>query len=115
MNTTTDSSPFELGVACSLTAGERVERGQGWEDLLADAEEVRELAEGYALKFPNRDAWITQAVELIVSERKCCPFFRFSLAFEPEGGPVWLHIEGQGEVKSFIKEGMLPRQLRPTE
>lgn len=107
MNTINDNPTFDIAVACSLTAEERVERGQGWEALLADAEDVTELAEGYALKFPNRDALIMRATELIIAERRCCRFFRFTLTFEPNEGPVWLHVEGAGEVKAFIKEVML--------
>lgn len=113
MDTTIDEAPFDIDVACSLSAPEQAERGEEFARLFADAEEVAELPEGYALKFPNRDAWITRAVELIVAERKCCPFFGFTLAFEPGGGPVWLHVVGPGEVKAFIREQVVPAHLRP--
>jgi hypothetical protein len=114
MTTITDDATFDIDIACSLTAEERVERGGDWEQLLTEAEEVKELADGYALKFPNRDAWITGAAELIAAERKCCPFFRFTLAFEPDGGDVWLHIEGPADVKEFIREQVIPLHLRPS-
>jgi len=114
MTTITDDSTFDIDIACSLSAAERAERGQGFEQLLRDAQEVAELADGYALKFPNRDSWITGAVELIVAERKCCPFFGFTIAFEPNGGPVWLHITGPGEVKTLVREQMVPPHLRPS-
>jgi hypothetical protein len=113
MTTITDDATSDIDIACSLSAPRRAERGQDWESLLADAEQVAELADGYALGFPNRDSWITRAVELIVAERKCCPFFGFTLAFEPNEGAVWLHIVGPGEVKAFIREQMLPSRLRP--
>ena len=114
MTTITDDATFDIDVACSLSAAEQAERGQDFERLLVDAEDVAELADGYALKFPNRDRWITRAVELIVAERKCCPFFGFTLAFEPDGGAVWLRIVGPGEVKAFIREQVLPPRLRPS-
>jgi hypothetical protein len=79
-----------------------------------DAEEIVELADGYSLRFPNCDSWITQAVELVIAERTCCPFFGFTLAFEADGGPVWLHIVGPGEVKTLIWELLVPAHLRPT-
>ncbi len=113
MTTITDDSSFDIDIACSLSATEQVERGGDLEQLLAEAEDVAELPAGYALKFPNRDAWITRAVELIIAERKCCPFFGFTLVFEPDGGPVWLHIAGPGEVKAFIREQVVPSHLRP--
>lgn len=112
MATIIDGSTFDIDIACSLSATEQVERGQDFERLLADAEEVTELVDGYALKFPNHDAWITRAVELIIAERACCPFFGFTLAFEPSGGPVWLQVVGPGEVKAFIREQMVPPHLR---
>jgi len=113
MTTITDDSTFDIDIACSLSATEQGERGQDLEHLLAEVEEVAELPDGYALKFPNRDSWIIRAVELIIAERKCCPFFGFTLVFEPDAGPVWLHIVGPGEVKAFIREHVVPSHLRP--
>lgn len=112
MNTVTDDTTFDIDIACSLSVAEQAERGEEWGRLLADAEVVTELSEGYGLRFPNRDAWVTRAVEVIIAERKCCPFFAFSLTFEPGGGPLWLHISGPGEVKSFIREQVVPSHLR---
>jgi hypothetical protein len=113
MSTITDEATFDIDIACSLSAAEQSERGREFTLLLADAEDIAEQEDGYALKFANRDSWVTRAVELIVAERKCCPFFRFTLAFEPEEGPVWLHIAGPGEVKEFIREQVVPAHLRP--
>jgi hypothetical protein len=112
MTTITEDTTFDIDIACSLTAAEQAERGEEWAQLLADADQVTELVEGYALRFPNRDAWITRAVEVIIAERKCCPFFGFSLVFEQNGGPVWLHISGPGEVKAFIRDQVVPSRLR---
>ena len=108
MTMITDDAAFDIDIACSLSAAEQAERGQEFERLFADAEDVTELPDGYALKFANQDAWITRAVELIIAERKCCPFFGFALAFERNGGSVWLHIVGPGAVKSFIREQVVP-------
>ena len=113
METTIDRDSFDIDIACSLSAAEQAERGQEFERLFADAEAVSELAEGYALRFPNQDGWIARAAELIVAERKCCPFFRFTLDFEQDGGPVWLHVAGPSEVKAFIREQVVPEHLRP--
>jgi hypothetical protein len=112
MTTLNDQTPFDIDIACSLTASEQAERGEDFDHLLADAEGVTELADGYALRFSNRDSWITRAVQLVIAERKCCPFFSFTLALEPNNGPVLLHICGPGEVKSFIGERMVPPHLR---
>lgn len=112
MTTIPETAPFEIEVPCSLSATEQAERSDEWATLLAEAEALTELAEGYALRFANRPEWITRAAQLIVAERACCPFFGFTLAFEPGEGPVWLHIVGPGEVKGFIREQMVPARLR---
>jgi hypothetical protein len=111
MTVVTDERSSDLDIACSLSATERVERGQEFASLFSNAEEVAELADGYALKFPNHDSWIMRAVEVIIAERKCCPFFGFTLAFEANGGPVWLHVVGPGEVKTLVWELMVPAHL----
>lgn len=112
MTTETTDTSFDIAIACRLTAEEQAQRGEDFARLFESAEDVAELPDGYALKFPNRDAWITRAVQLIVAERKCCPFFRFTLAFEPEEGPVWLHIAGPGDVKDWIGGQCVPPRLR---
>jgi hypothetical protein len=105
---------FDITVVCGLSATDRQERGQEWVRLLEDAEEVAELADGYALKFPDRESWIARAVELIVAERKCCPFFGFAITFAPDGGPIWLHVRGSGEAKALIEAFFVPAHLRAT-
>ncbi len=109
----TDEPIADLGLACSLSAPERAERALSFEQLFADAEGVTELPDGYAVKFPNGDAWITDAVALILAERHCCPFFDFSLHFEPNEGPIWLHIVGPGTVKALVREQLIPAHLLP--
>lgn len=112
MTTIIDNTTRDRDIACSLSTTEQAERTQDFARLLRDAEEVAELPDGYALRFANRDRWITHAVELIVAERKCCPFFSFTLVFESNQGPVWLHIVGPGEVKLLIREQVVPPHLR---
>ena len=94
----------ELPVACSLLEHERVERGEGVGDLFKGAQQVRELADGYAYRFPGNEEWATRLLKFIVGERSCCPFFTFELGFEPNEGPIWLHIGGPEGVKDFMKD-----------
>ncbi len=35
-------------------------------------------------------------------ERRCCPFLRLELRFEPSVGPVWLRFGGGPSVKEFL-------------
>jgi len=103
---------LDVPIACSLTAEEQTERGDSFQRLFSTAEAVSELPNGYRLQFSNEHEWIRRAVELIIAERECCPFFRFSLEFEPGGGSVWLEVTGPDDVKEAFVEGWIPDVYR---
>jgi len=97
----------ESPIACDMSAIDPALRAQhiatGGEVFRA-AEEIREVADGYAFRLPNDSDVLLKAAEFISLERLCCPFLRFSLEVEPEGGPVWLRLTGRGGVKAFVRE-----------
>ena len=99
---TEKESPFTCNVS-GLNADQR----QRWEALLTqlndDKQEVRELPDGYAFRFPSNAAMVKDVAEFITYERSCCPFFDFELVVEREGGPLWLRLKGRPGVKAFIK------------
>ena len=100
----------ELPIACTLTAEEQASWQDGMGRTIFEGYDARrELADGYALRFPGDDAWAHTLMEFVLHERACCPFFTFGLMFEPDHGAIWLHLTGNAEVKSFV-EAML---LRP--
>ena len=94
----------DLPIACSLSEHERVERGEEISDLFKGVQQVHELADGYAYRFPGNEEWGSRLPKFIVGERSCCPFFTFELSFEPNQGPIWLHISGPEGVKGFMKD-----------
>jgi hypothetical protein len=104
MTATTTDSPIDVPLACSLTAKDLAERRVSNDEVFAAVEEVMELEDGHAFRFPNDPTWIARIVELIAAERACCPFFRFALSFEPNQGPVWLQVQGPPGVKDFTRE-----------
>ena len=70
--------------------------------LLASVQEHRELADGYAFRFPAET--LVPAAEWVSLERKCCPFFTFVLEQARDQGPLWVRLTGSEGVKVFIKE-----------
>jgi len=74
----------------------------------AGLEEVRELPDGYALRFPGTDEWLRRLAEFVAAERRCCPFFAFTLQFEPDHGPIWLSLRGPEGVKEIVASEFLP-------
>jgi hypothetical protein len=74
-----------------------------YQQLRTDAEEVRELDDGYTFRHsPDRDVLLAVA-EFTAKERLCCPFFEFAITVERGGGPVWLRITGGVEAKAVLE------------
>ena len=99
----------EVPLACTLSESALVTREQEVKGLFKQVQQVNELADGYALRFPGDDTWANQLMQFIAFERACCPFFTFALVFEPRQGPIWLHLSGPEGVKGII-EGMIDSQ-----
>ncbi|MGH7474908.1 MAG: hypothetical protein ACRELD_01325 [Longimicrobiales bacterium] len=90
-------------IACTLSAPDQVARQRELQDELRPAiQEVVELADGFALRFPAEPQWIARLAELITFERACCPFLTLELAAEPRHGPLWLRLRGPGGTKAFL-------------
>ena len=87
-----------------LTAEQRERRGTLAKDHLALArEELRELPDGYAFRFPAELELSLKLTEFITLERRCCPFLTLVLEFEREDGPLWLKVTGGEGVKEFLQ------------
>jgi hypothetical protein len=65
--------------------------------------EVRELHDGYALRFPAEAGIVEELGRLIDFERICCAFLNFSLRVKAAGGPIWLELTGSDEAKNFLR------------
>ena len=65
--------------------------------------EVRELDDGYALRFPAEAGIVEELGRLIDFERICCAFLNFSLRAKAAGGPIWLELTGSDETKNFLR------------
>jgi hypothetical protein len=98
----------EVPLACTLTATEQVTRGEEVNDLFKHVQQVDELTDGYALRFPGSDTWANTLLQFIAFERGCCPFFTFALVFEPQQGSIWLHLRGPEGVKAIIEQMIRP-------
>ena len=83
---------------CSLTPQELTERLQELSGLAGAADSVEERDDGLALVFPSSDETAKRLLELVLAERRCCPFFRFELVFEPHSGPLRVLIGGLAEI-----------------
>ena len=98
----TKESPFACNVA-GLTTEQRQRYLALAKKLHNTKQEIRELADGYAIRFSVESSTIQDLAEFITYERLCCPFFDLEIAVEREGGPAWLKLRGREGVKEFIR------------
>ena len=99
---TSSKPPTEPEIACSLSAAELDRRLRSVSSLVAEAMSVRRLDDGLALDLPASDETAARLLDQILEERRCCPFFRFELVFEPQQSPIRLRLRGPGEVRELV-------------
>jgi hypothetical protein len=96
-----------LPVACSLSPPELRERRETTlRQLRARAQEVREIAGGWSIRFAAEDQLLEELARFIQLERKCCRFLRFALVVAPGEGPVWLEMTGPDGTEDMLRELM---------
>lgn len=99
-------------LACDLTAindDERATHKTNAEEVFKLVEEWQELPDGYRFRIPTETELIEKTGSFIARERQCCPFFKFNLEVNPDGGAVWLKLRGNQEVKRYIKQNVIPQ------
>ncbi len=85
---------------CNLTGKDFTERVEFLRaTIFSRVNVINELPDGYEYVFEQPEEFALQIAEFIIYERQCCPFFHFSLNFEPDGGPVRLQVYGSKEIK----------------
>lgn len=98
-------SDTQPALACDLGAlsgDERTRRSALASRVSARSREVQELSDGYAVCLDPDPAIVRDALDWLLLERRCCPFLRLDLAFEPSNGPVWFRFRGGPGVKEFL-------------
>ena len=80
------------------------------EEMRSNIQELKELPDGFAFRFPSDPAVIVNLAEWITLERQCCSFFNFVLEVEADDGPVWLSLTGTEGVKELLQSEISARQ-----
>ena len=102
----TTSNSKESPLACNINALNAAERSRIHAlltEFRANAQGIKELPNGYAVRLSKEASLIRDVAEYITLERLCCPFFDFGLESEAEGGYIWLALTGRQGVKEFSK------------
>ena len=101
-----EQTPRESPIACDLTAMDTEQRARYQrivQQLHASTQEIQELPDGYALRFPVESPLCLTIAEFMTLERLCCPFLSLTLELERERGPLWLRLTGRNGVKQFLQ------------
>jgi hypothetical protein len=105
-DTTATTTQSEAPIAC-IPHAVPAEQRERWmtvgTQLYAAVQEVKELPDGYAFRLPTDPEMLLLVAEDLNMERLCCPFLRFTLEIEPNGGPFWLRFTGGEGVKEFLR------------
>ena len=98
-------SETQPALACDLGAlsvEERARRSTLASQVFARFREVQEIPDGYAGCLDPDSVIVQDALDWLLLERRCCPFLRLELSFEPANGPVWFRFRGGPGVKEFL-------------
>jgi hypothetical protein len=91
-------------VCCTLPEQAReARRDEVRRTIAGKIAEVRELDNGFALRFDAQPAIIEELGRFIAFEHTCCAFLDFSLRVAAGDGPTWLELTGPGETKTFLR------------
>src|SRR5437016_5298663 len=92
----------DLGCAFLLTGIEFRSRVTASKQVLRLAQRRQETRYGYAFEFEPSSERLRQLIELIDTERQCCPFFTFVLQVPAGEKALVLEITGSAEAKLLI-------------
>ena len=67
--------------------------------------ERQEIANGYVFRFEPES--FSDLARFVENERKCCLFLSFQLTVSPNGGPIWLRLEGPEGAQALIAAEIL--------
>jgi hypothetical protein len=73
-------------------------------DLANGFHDVIELKNGYGLTYVGDHDWDSRLVEFIRHQRKASPHLTYELIFEPNEGPIRLHLRGPKEAREELKD-----------
>ncbi len=95
-------------VQCSLTAAEEMERKEELkEEIFSKTIRTEEIQNGFVFFFEQDLELLKIAMEYVLKEKACCPFFKFDISILPFDQGFAIQLSGSEEAKEFIREFVL--------
>lgn len=92
----------EVPLACTLNQNALSQRQNELGALRQRVREMRQTADGFALRFDGSTENFMAVAQAVAQERLCCRFLQFQLIAEPDAGPIWLEIAGPDDAAQFL-------------
>jgi len=89
--------------ALALSTDDRLRYGELAKTLRAAVSKTRERDRGLAFRIELERMSLPLLAEWVALERRCCPFFEFTIEVGPEWNSTWLSLAGEEGVKGFIR------------
>ena len=103
------ASMRDMPIACTLDGAALGRRQADLRDsVLAEAEAVERLADGYRWRFRYAADLLTRLGPVLDAERHCCPFLLISIVASQDRGTVTLEISGPSGTADFLESWITP-------
>ena len=93
----------DLPIACSLTPDALAARRDGLlKEVIRRAKRHEDIADGHLFQFAADGDVLDVIARAVEVERQCCPFLRFHITVESDGGPILLELTGPAGTREFL-------------
>lgn len=109
--------PTDIPLACQLevfSADERRRYHAARAEIDAAVTHIVEKDNGYEFQLPGDDTMLARVAEWIALERRCCPFFDFTVAIGGSDSSIGVALTGSPEVKRFLATELESRTVSPS-
>jgi hypothetical protein len=103
-------------IACQLSvfsADERLRYSGLRARIDAAVTSVVEITRGFEFRLPGNDFTLALVAEWIALERRCCPFFEFTVSVAGSDASIRVALTGSLEVKQFLESELHSRTVSP--
>jgi hypothetical protein len=104
-------------IACQMevfSADERVRYGALRARIDAAMTSIVEVERGYEVHLPGNDATLVLVADWTALERRCCPFFEFTISIGGSDASIRVALIGSPEVKRFLEAELGSRTTSPS-